>query len=105
MLVWMNASPAMIDRSTWLSAARWMTWSGAKVSNASVTALPVANVDLGEAIVRRVVDRRQRLQIAGIGERVEIEHRGAVGHQAPAHGRADESRASGHKHFALHEGP
>jgi hypothetical protein len=66
---------------------------------------PVANVDLGEAIVRRVVDRRQRLQIAGIGEGVEIEDRRALGHQAPAHGRADKSRASSHKHFALHEGP
>ena len=46
---------------------------------------PVANVDLGEAIVRRIVDRRQGLQIAGIGERVEVEHGGAVGDQAPAH--------------------
>ena len=35
---------------------------------------PVANVDLGEAIVRRIVDRGQGLQIAGVGERVEVEH-------------------------------
>ena len=65
----------------------------------------VANVDLGEAIVRRIVDHRQGLQIAGVGERVEVEHGGAVGHQAPAYGRADESRAAGHKHFSLHEDP
>ena len=63
----------------------------------------VANVNLGEAIVRRIVDHGQGLQIAGIGERVEVEHCGAVGHQTPAHSRADESRAAGHKHFALHE--
>ncbi len=66
---------------------------------------PVANVEPGEAIVRRIVDRSQRLQIAGVGERVEIEHGGALADQAPAHRRADESRAAGHKHFALHEDP
>ena len=66
---------------------------------------PVADVDLGEAIVRRIVDRRQRLQIAGIGQRVEVEHRGALADQAPAHCRADESRAASHKHFALHQDP
>ena len=66
---------------------------------------PIANVDLGEAIVRRIVDRRQGLQIAGVGERVEVEHGRALGDQAPAHRRADESRAAGHKHFALHEDP
>src|ERR1700729_558121 len=63
----------------------------------------VANVDLSEAVVRRIVDHGQGLQIAGVGERVEVEHGGAVGHQAPAYGRADESRAAGHKHFSLHE--
>ena len=66
---------------------------------------PVADVDLGEAVVRRIADRGQRLQIAGIGQRVEVEHRGALGDQAPADGRADESRAAGHKHFALHQDP
>ena len=66
---------------------------------------PVADVDPGEAIVRRIVDRSQRLQIAGVGERVEIEHGGALADQAPADRRADESRAAGHEHFALHEDP
>ena len=84
MLVWMKASLPVIERSTWLSAARWITWSGAKVSNASVDRAPVADVDLGEAVVRRIVDRRQRLQIAGIGERVEVEHGGALADQTPA---------------------
>ena len=64
---------------------------------------PVANVDLGEAVVGRIVDRRQGLQVSGVGERVDIEHRGALGDQTPAHGRADESGAAGHKHFSLHE--
>ena len=104
MLVWMNASPAC-DRAIDVALGGQMD---DMVRSKGLERLgdrsPVANVDLGEAIVRRVVDRRQRLQIAGIGERVEIEHRGAVGHQAPAHGRADKSRAAGHKHFALHEG-
>ena len=64
---------------------------------------PIANVDLGEAVVRRVADRRQGLQISGVGERVDIEHRGALGDQMPAHGRADESGPAGHEHFSLHE--
>ena len=64
---------------------------------------PVANVDLGEAVVRRVVDRRQGLQVSGVGERVEVEHLGALADQAPAHRRADEPRAAGHKHFSLHQ--
>ena len=66
---------------------------------------PVTNVDLGEAIVRRIVDHRKRLQIARVGERVEVEHCGAFGHQTPAYSRADESRASCHNHFSLHEHP
>ena len=66
---------------------------------------PVADVDPGEAIVRRIVDRGKRLQIAGVGERVEIEHGGALPDQAPANRGADESRAAGHEHFALHEDP
>ena len=66
---------------------------------------PVADVGLGEAVVRRIVDRRQRLQVAGIGQRVEIEHRGALADQVAAHRRADEPRAAGHEHFALHQDP
>ena len=64
---------------------------------------PVANVDLGETIVGRIVDRRKRLQVPGVGERVDVEHRSALGDQAPAQSRADEPCAAGHKHFALHE--
>ena len=66
---------------------------------------PVANVDLGEAVVGRIVDRRQGLQVSGIGQRVDVEHRGAFADQAPANRRADEPCAAGHKHFALHEDP
>ena len=66
---------------------------------------PVANVDLGETIVRRIVDHGKGLQIAGVGERVQVEHRGAFGDQAPAYGRADESRAARDNHFPLHDHP
>ena len=66
---------------------------------------PVANVDLGEAVVGRVADRRQGLQVSGIGQRVDVEHRDAIADQAPAQSRADEPCAAGHKHFALHEDP
>ena len=66
---------------------------------------PVADVDPGEAIVRRIVDRSQRLQIAGVGERVDIEHVDAGADEMPAHRRADESRAAGHEHLALHGVP
>ena len=64
---------------------------------------PVANVDLGEAVVGRIVDRRQGLQVSGIGQRVDVEHRGAIADQAPAQSRIDKPCAAGHKHFALHE--
>ncbi len=38
MFVLMNASPAVIERSTWLSAARRITWSGAKAAKAPASA-------------------------------------------------------------------
>ncbi len=103
MLVWMNASPAVIERSTWTLGGQMDDMIGSERLERLGDRSSVANVDLSEAVVRRIVDHGQGLQIAGVCERVEVEHGGAVGHQAPACGRADESRAAGHKHFALHE--
>ena len=66
----------------------------------------VANVDLGEAVVRRIVDHGQGLQVAGVGERVEVERRGAVSHQKPAHGPSQWiPRRPVTGTFSLHEDP
>ena len=53
---------------------------------------PVADVDFGEAIVRRVVDRRQRRQIARVGQLVDVQHVDAGADQMPADRGADEAR-------------
>ncbi len=63
---------------------------------------PVANVDFGELVVGRVVDPRQGLQIAGVGEGVDVEHVDAGGDEMPAYRRSDESRAAGYQHVACH---
>ncbi len=56
---------------------------------------PIADVDFGEAIVRRVADGGERVEVAGIGELVEIEHVDALADEMPAKRRADEPGAAG----------
>ena len=46
----------------------------------------VADVVFGEAVVRRIVDRCERSEIACIGESVDVEHVDASADQPPAHG-------------------
>ena len=105
MLVWMNASLAG-DRAVDMAFRGEMDHMvGSEALERLGHGAPVADVDPGEAVVRRIVDRRQRLQVSRIGQRVDVEHRGALADQAPAHRRADETRAAGHKHFALHQDP
>ena len=59
--------------------------------------VPVADVGLHEAVARIAGDVAQRLEIAGIGEFVDVADLViGLADQEPAHGRSDETRASGH---------
>src|SRR5271154_237528 len=49
---------------------------------------PVADIDFGELVVGGVVDPRQRLEIAGIGDGVDVEHVDTGANKMPAYCRA-----------------
>ena len=61
---------------------------------------PVADVDPGEAVVGRVVDGRQRGEIAGVGEGVDVEDVDAGADQVAANRGADETRPARHQHVS-----
>ena len=79
----MNGS--LIERSTWLSAARWIT-----PSLEVVVGLPLDIFEIGK--------------IAGIGERIEIDNAvvGVFVHKESYDVRADKSGTSGDKDITLH---
>ena len=64
---------------------------------------PVADVDPGEAVVRRIVDRGEELEIAGVCQGVEVQDVDAGPDQMTADCGTDESRSPGDQHFARHD--
>ena len=67
--VWMKSSGPTIERSTWLSAAKWTTASWPRIASSSV--LGIADVALHELVPRVVVDVAQRREVACVREGVE----------------------------------
>ena len=62
----------------------------------------VADVGAGEAVVRQVRDRPQAVEVAGVGELVDVQHLDAdLAREVADQGRADEARAPGDED-ALH---
>ena len=74
-LVWMNSPGPSIERSTWLSAARCITTSGENVGKEPPHRGRIDDVGTLEADSADLDgDRRERFQIAGIGQLVDHQH-------------------------------
>ena len=65
----------------------------------------VGDVGLDEAVIGGVGNRRERGEIARIGQAVEIDDMVALGDQSPHHGAADKARTAGHEDMALGQNP
>ena len=105
-LVWMNSPGPSIERSTWLSAARCMTTSGAKLSNSLAHLRRVRDVGAHEGVARIVRHGRERVEIARIGELVDDQHlMRRVADEVAHHRRADEAGAAGDEDTLRHHAP
>lgn len=103
-LVRANVRGSWIERSTWLSAARWITPSIAWRANQVAEQFPIADVALDKAVIGPVLDLFQVGEVARIGQLVEV-HDQVVGigvHQPAHHVRADETGAAGNEDVAFH---
>ena len=63
-----NASGLSIERSTWLSAAKFITASGACSANTFLQRGSIADVDLDERVARRSSNAGERIEVPCIGE-------------------------------------
>ena len=63
-----NFEPSWIERSTWLSAAKWTTASWPSIASRDVVGL--ADVGMDEVAARVVEDVADALEVAGVGQRV-----------------------------------
>ncbi len=68
-----NTSGSRSERSTWLSAAKWTTWS--QPVHGRPHRVAVADVAVHEAEARVVLEIGQVLAVAGVGEGVEHDDR------------------------------
>ena len=72
---------------------------GPEVGSGAFHRLAIANVGMKEAVVRLVFDGRKRSEVAGIGQRIDVEHLTALlEHQVPHQRRADEARTPRNNH-------
>ena len=97
-LVRMKAPGSVIERSTWLSAARCITASGRNVGVEGVHGRRIADVGLDEAVARVVRQGLERDRVGRVGQRVE--RRDLVSeilHEVQHQGRSDEAAAAGHQ--------
>ena len=88
---------ASIERSTWLSAARWYS-VGAVLAEQRRHRGAIADVGANKYVVGFVADRRQIVEISGIGQLVDGDDALAVGDQRAHQGRADKAGAAGDDH-------
>jgi hypothetical protein len=72
MLVWMKSSGPWMERSTWLSAAKLTMARGGGASSADQR---VADVALDEVVALVPSQAGEVLQVAGVGELVEVDDR------------------------------
>ena len=81
-----------MERSTWDSAARWITASGRASKKDLAHGLTVPDVGYLETVVRSVQRLSKRLDVARVGKHVKGDDILTGRHQPPHHTGADESR-------------
>ena len=95
-LVRMKASGDVMERSTWLSAAKWTMAQGRCFSRSALDELGVADVAMDKLVSRIRLEGRQVGEVAGIGEQVEIDHGRSGGLEPAQHEiRADKAGSAG----------
>ena len=71
-----------MERSTWVSAAKFTTAEGRCVAEDLPHRLPVGDVGLHEGVARVALDVLQAFEIAGVGELVQTTTRSVVSRRA-----------------------
>ena len=94
-LVWTNAAGPSIERSTWLSAAKLTIASGWCVASSEATSArsPMSPCTNTWPVV--AVQRRERVAVAGIGQRIEIDDADAAIDCVEHEVASDETGAAG----------
>jgi len=83
----------VIERSTWLAAARLQYAVRLEFREPSVERLPVADIGAQQTVSGQRADRLKRIEVCGVGQFVDIEYLPTlVQHEVPANGRSDEAR-------------
>ena len=97
---WKNASAAPSLRVTWVSAAKCTIRAGRS------SAHQLGELGGGDVHAHRLDQPRrdggQAALVAGVGVRVDVQHRDAVGRERADERRADEAQAAGDEHAAAH---
>ncbi len=97
-LVWMNTAGPWIERSTWLSAAKCTIARGRCLANSGFHQLGIGDVALHEVMSRVAFQPREVREVAGVSEKVEVDHRlVAPGQPVEDEVGADEAGAAGHE--------
>ena len=97
MLVSTNAAGPRIERSTWLSAAKWTTASRPVLAQQTGDQRPVQNRAVNKRVRRIALQRGEVVDVAGIGQRVEIHDLVAAPHSFKDKVGADKACATRHQ--------
>ena len=101
-LAWKKASAAPSLRVTWVSAAKCTIRAGRSRSTSSAS--PGVGDVHPHGLDEPRRDARQAALVAGVGVRVDVQDRHAVGRERTDERRADEPEAARDEHAAAHAG-
>ena len=100
----MNSAGPSIERSTWLSAARFITHVGLILIEQTPHCRAVADIGLLEAIAGVASGLGKGIETSRIGQLVDIHHEGmGIAEQMPDDSRADKAGAASDKNDVVFE--